>query len=286
MAFLRLIRVQNLALIALTMLGVSLAVLERPLTTENRVSYALFIASTALIAAAGNAINDYFDLRADRLNRPNTVVIGKRLKKRWAIIIHWGFNAAGLAISLILSIRYHSWFFLFIHLFSATMLWVYSVYLKKVLFWSNVSIAVLVSIVPLISLIFFMILDVEIRYFELIGLFSIVAFIGNLAREMLKDIQDMEGDHLINVRSVPLVYGEKMARLMVSILCFACCIPFGWTLYQHSNPTMNVFFEVFTISILICSITGFFSLLGTKAKLLALMLKISMLMAVISLFFL
>ncbi|MFM7388088.1 MAG: UbiA family prenyltransferase, partial [Bacteroidota bacterium] len=113
MAFLRLIRFQNLLIIALTMLGVQQAMLSEPLKIEGQMAFWLFILSTVLIAAAGNSINDYFDLRSDRLNRPDKIVIGKHLKKRWAIIIHWGFNAMAVGISIFLGFYLHSWFFLF-----------------------------------------------------------------------------------------------------------------------------------------------------------------------------
>jgi len=268
------------------MLGVQSTVIEDPLTRPQTFTYHLFIISTVLIAGAGNAINDYFDLRADRLNRPKSMVIGKRLKRRWAIIVHWGFNALGLVISIRLCVQLHTWFFLFIHLFSATVLWVYSIYIKKVVFWSNAIISMLIAIVPLSSMIFFMILEVKMRYIELIVSISITAFIVNLAREILKDIQDIEGDRLILVRSLPMVLGEKTTRYITAFLCFGVWVPFGLAMYLKIFPMYSLFCTVYAFSSVFCSSVGLLSLMKVSSGNLALLLKISMLFAVISMFLL
>ena len=58
-----------------------------------------------IIAAGGYIINDYFDLNIDRVNRPEKLVIGKFIKRRWAILWHLGFSFVGIFLSMILSVR-------------------------------------------------------------------------------------------------------------------------------------------------------------------------------------
>jgi len=116
MGFIRLIRINNLLIIVITLIGVWYGSAHSLILNSQFISYLLMILFTILIAAAGNAINDYFDIKADRINRPKRQVIEKTIKKRWAIIIHWGFYLIALVISVYLSLRLHSWFmFLFIY---------------------------------------------------------------------------------------------------------------------------------------------------------------------------
>jgi len=105
-------------LIALTMVGVGYAIVPNGIDLQTSINFNLFIICTLLIAAAGNTINDYFDVRADLKNKPDQVVIGKKLKKRWAIILHWGFNALAFGISIFLSMYYQTWFYMALHLFT------------------------------------------------------------------------------------------------------------------------------------------------------------------------
>jgi 4-hydroxybenzoate polyprenyltransferase len=103
-----------------------------------------------IIAAAGNMINDYFDIKADRINKPQKLIISKYMKKRWAIVLHWGLNIIAVLISIYLSVKYHSLLFVFVHILSMNLLWFYSIYFKKKLFVGNLVIAILTGMVPLV----------------------------------------------------------------------------------------------------------------------------------------
>lgn len=234
--FLRLIRVVNLLIIVLTMIGVAFYLLK----TNNHLyidfhilNYSLLIFSTVIIAAAGNMINDYFDVKADRINKPKKLIISKYLKKRWAIVIHWVLNLVAVFISILLSIRYSSFLFVFIHLMSMNLLWFYSAYFKKKLLLGNVVIALLTALVPLLSVWYFKVVnessvpfspyhqDTWSTYlnYSFIYFFAACAFFQNLSREISKDIQDVVGDKLIHVYSLPMKLGERKAGLIsVAIL--------------------------------------------------------------------
>lgn len=233
--FLRLIRVVNLLIIVLTMVGVAYNLLK----TNNYLNidfhllnYSLLVFSTVIIAAAGNMINDYFDVKADRVNKPKKLIISKYLKKRWAIVLHWGLNLLAVFISILLSIRYNSFLFVFIHLISMNLLWFYSTYFKKKLLVGNVIIALLTALVPMLSVWYFKVanessapfssyhqdtwstyLDYSFIYF-----FAFSAFFQNLSREISKDIQDVVGDKLIHVYSLPMKLGERKAGLISVVI--------------------------------------------------------------------
>ncbi|MFY7945255.1 MAG: UbiA family prenyltransferase, partial [Crocinitomicaceae bacterium] len=101
--FFRLIRIINLFIIAFTMVGVAFYLFNNNNYQKidfDFLDYGLLVFSTVIIAAAGNMINDYFDIKADRINKPEKLIISKYMKKRWAIVLHWGLNVIAVLISI------------------------------------------------------------------------------------------------------------------------------------------------------------------------------------------
>lgn len=233
--FFRLIRFINLIIIGFSMFGVAFYVFKNNghLKVDfHAFDFILLVFSTIIIAAAGNMINDYFDIKADRINKPQKLVISKYMKKRWAIVLHWGLNVIAVIISIYLSVKYQSLLFVFIHIVSMNLLWFYSAYFKKKLFIGNFIIALLTGLVPLLAVWFFKVLnESSLPYspynpktwttnldYSFIYFLATCAFIQNLAREISKDIQDISGDKLISVYSLPMKYGIKKTGILVAIL--------------------------------------------------------------------
>lgn len=233
--FFRLIRIINLIIIGFSMYGVAFYIFKNNSHLKidfNLLDFSLLVISTIIIAAAGNMINDYFDIKADRINKPKKLIITKYMKKRWAIVLHWGLNVIAVIISIYLSLKYHSLLFVFVHILSMNLLWFYSAYFKKKLFIGNFIIALLTGIVPLLAVWFFKVLnESSLPYspynsetwttnldYSFVYFLAACAFIQNLAREISKDIQDISGDKLIAVYSIPMKYGIKKTGLVVAIL--------------------------------------------------------------------
>jgi 4-hydroxybenzoate polyprenyltransferase len=194
--------------------------------------YFLLIFSTMIIAAAGNVINDYFDVKADRINKPEKVIISKFMKPRWAILWHWSFNLIAFLIAVYLSVKYATLIFVFVHLLSINLLWFYSVQLKRKLVISNLIIAFLTALVPLLSIWFFKVLNESSIPFSpyreeswstyldysFIYFLAICAFVQNFAREINKDIHDIQGDLVAHVESLPMKIGKEKAAYLTIIL--------------------------------------------------------------------
>lgn len=283
MSFLRLIRISNLLIIAYTMYGVWYTQSHDKVPPNE---FILFILFTVIVAGAGNAINDYFDVKSDRINKPEKIVIEKSIKRRWAIIIHWGFNALALCLSIYLSWRFSSWFYVFIHFFSTSLLWVYSVYLKQRLFWSNLSISVLVAIIPIISL--KGIHDLGVESHHLISLIFIACFalVINFSREVIKDIQDMEGDKLRNVRSIPLVFGIEKARWIATGVTLLLIPTYLIGIFLGAFQSGLEFNILFTSALLLSMSILILQLLKASEKSMNLLLKLSLLLGSTSIYFL
>jgi 4-hydroxybenzoate polyprenyltransferase len=271
MHFLRLIRPVNLLIIVLTMYAMRIFFVDfllsdiRSFSVNNEaLDFALLVFSTVLIAAAGNIINDYFDVKADRINKPNRLIITKHLKRRWAIVTHWLFNLIAFAIAVYLTVRHGSFIYLFIHLLSINLLWFYSMDFKRRYAIGNVIIAALTGLVPiLVSVYFLNVFNLGISgttwletlttighdYFafnpsqtntgQLILNFGfalgVFAFLTNLAREVVKDAEDVKGDLELGAKTIPIVSGFSFTRKVVSVLLivpaaifagFLCCS--GW----------------------------------------------------------
>jgi 4-hydroxybenzoate polyprenyltransferase len=199
---------------------------------DNAIDFFLLVFSTVLIAAAGNIINDYFDVKADRINKPEKLIITKHIKRRWAILIHWIFNGLAFGMAIYLSAKYESLWFMFVHLISINTLWFYSMLFKRKVLIGNLLVAGLTALVPLLVVIYFKVGNsfhlqysefnpdswVAIIDYKIIYLLAIFAFIQNFAREIVKDVQDVKGDELIYVKSLPMVIGQWNSLKVVMFL--------------------------------------------------------------------
>lgn len=247
MYFLKLIRPINLVIIALTMYSVRFFYFVLGGAHSSNVSeqfdFSLLVFSTVLIAAAGNIINDYFDVRADRVNRPDRLIITKHMKRRWAIISHWILNLIAFSIAIYLSMRYKTLWYVFIHLLTINSLWFYSSYFKRKPLIGNFLIAGLTALVPILCGIhFYLQIDFPTQH-QLThpavstvqegiavwknvllndGTFVLIlayfAFTLNLSREIIKDIEDMEGDKLIFAKTLPLSIGVRKSSWIASFI--------------------------------------------------------------------
>lgn len=269
--FFLLIRPINLLIIALTMYSVRLylvvyeQVFDSHLTglvldrKSEQFQFFLLVLSTVMIAAAGNVINDYFDVRADRINKPKRVIIGKYINRRWAIIIHTLLNLSAFIIAIVLSVFNQSFWYVFIHLFTMNALWFYSLYLKKKPIVGNLLIAFLTALVPILCGVHFYVQGntlttnyqvhlsafhywftalIEHGYF--IWLLAFFAFANNFAREIIKDVEDIDGDKLLSAKTLPIQYGIKTAKIwIIALLTLPIVVFIGLFLYHQPKTDFS-----------------------------------------------
>lgn len=276
------------------------------MVNTHAVDFFLLVLSTVMIAAGGNIINDYFDVKADRVNKPEKLIITKHIKRRWAIVTHWALNGIAFSIAIYLSIKYQTLWFVFIHLISINTLWFYSMLFKRKVLVGNMMIAAMTALVPILVVVFFRVnnyspyphsefdplswgADIDYTVIYLIAAF---AFIQNMAREIVKDAQDVAGDQLIYVKSLPMVIGESKSLKIVIALLLALPVFFIWisileldTLIQNST-----FFKAslpFAISSFL-NLAVIFLILVQKKMYLKLydgLIKLSMLFGVLATFY-
>lgn len=263
--FLKLIRWQNLVIIALTQYLMRYGIIEPLmyslgqnagmifiLQTSN-LNFFILVLSTISIAAAGNVINDYFDLKIDRVNKPEKIIVGRHIKRRVAMVMHIILNALGLLLGAYVAYRTGMWKLALIHLFAVMSLWFYSTHFKHNVFTGNLIIALLAAIIPLIVGLY-EIPQINYRYgivlnefetsFNFISYwiiaYAVFAFLFTLAREITKDIADMEGDKNYGSYTLPIAYGINIARY-ISIGIYAIAfslIVFAWIKFINDKTTL------------------------------------------------
>ncbi len=239
LAFFRLIRWPNLLFIVVTQVLFYYCVYT-PLLIQfpsfnNQLLFGLLSLSSVLIAAAGYIINDYFDIQIDIINKPDKIVINKFIKRRWAIIWHFIFSTLGVAISFYVSLKTGQWLIFLINFLCVLLLWFYSTTFKRKLLSGNLIIAALTAWVIMVVYLFvgadiFSLkgwvknsLDFNVqRLFKFTLLFACFAFVMTLIREVIKDLEDMEGDRKYNCTTMPITWGVPAAKVFTAVWIVVC----------------------------------------------------------------
>lgn len=280
-AFIKLIRLPNLLIIALTQYVVRYAILY-PFFIINSVElrmsdidFFLLSLSTVMIAAAGYIINDYFDTKVDRVNRPDKIIVGKYIKRRMAMGAHIVISSMAILIAAYVAYKMGNLKLVLIQILSVGVLWYYSVSFKKQVLIGNVVVAVLAALVPLVAglyeillqqnfidetgntLIFyleegtsfedvsFVLSQIFYNTFAWILGFSLFAFLSTMVREIVKDIEDYEGDKKYFSNTLAVVHGKAKAKKVAQLIILIMMALLGYLQYQQLITNDNTSFIYF-----------------------------------------
>jgi 4-hydroxybenzoate polyprenyltransferase len=233
-AFLRLVRLPNLVMIAVTQVLFYFSLVQ-PFykvgvnTTFESIHFLLVIISSILIAAAGNIINDYFDRNIDEINKPEKKIVDKLIKRRWAIVMHIAFSLIAILIGFYVDSQTPVFWLGFSNTICVLLLFAYSISLKKKLLAGNVLISLLTAWVILVCfLCYYRSLGCDHcepiewaaqlrRFMRISFLYAGFAFVISLIREVVKDMEDMEGDRKYGCRTIPIAWGIPAAKVFVAV---------------------------------------------------------------------
>jgi 4-hydroxybenzoate polyprenyltransferase len=230
-SLLRLTRFGNLIIIGLAQYCTAYFLADANILSDFRLF--LLTTSTLFIAAGGYIINDYYDIKIDYINKPNRVVIGKGIPRRFAILFHTIFSVTGTIIGF-----YLGWKIGVINFFSAFLLWWYSNNLKRLPFVGNLSIGFLTGLSIFI---------VGFLYTEkpsLLFIYSFFAFFMTLIREVIKDMEDLKGDITFGCKTLPIVWGFRKTKQFLYVLTL---LFFGTALVLDLTykPLPSVYLSIF-----------------------------------------
>ena len=238
-AVMQMIRLPNVVIIILTMFLLRYCIVipflyaADPSLATPLPDFLVLVAVTVLIAAGGYVINDYFDVKIDRINRPDKQIVDNLISHRGAIKLHILLNTIAILLGFWLSWRVRTLSFGFIFPFLSGLLWIYSAKYKRILFWGNFIVASLSAFVILVvwlfeffwlrmhALVFAGVIP-SIRRVTLVFLgYAIFAFLVSMVREIIKDMEDTEGDRTFGCKTLPLVAGMKFTRYIVAVIIAA-----------------------------------------------------------------
>lgn len=232
-AFFRLIRWPNLIFIALTQTFFYFFIVQPVLYGNERVPYEeiilffVLVASSIFIAAGGYIINDYFDVNIDLVNKPGKLVVDKAIHRRWAILLHLLFSFAGTLGGFYIGLQNGNWLIGWANFGAVLCLWFYSTYFKKQLLSGNVLISLLTAWVVMVVY-FFVMWQRPVFYqhlesggyaklLRLMLVYSGFAFLISFIREMVKDMEDVEGDRRYGCKTMPIVWGLRFSKLFAGV---------------------------------------------------------------------
>lgn len=254
---LQLIRYKNLLFIALIQFVMQQVVVAGLLQKygfeyiKTDASLLLLIVATVCIAAAGYVINDYFDIKIDRINKPESQIVGSVVSKRQAMLTHQILTGVGIICGLLLAYQLRSFTLAFIFIVAPGLLWFYSASYKRQFLTGNLIVSLLSALSVLVvgivavadlkhtynDLLFQTTIPAEI--YSWIGGFAIFSFILTLIRELIKDMQDVEGDKEMECRTVAIVWGEKRTKVLIYSLIILTILSLIFVSIQYipfTNP--------------------------------------------------
>jgi 4-hydroxybenzoate polyprenyltransferase len=240
--YLNLIRYQNLLFIALVQVFIKYG-LFKPFgasTVLDAFSFALLVFATLCIAAAGNIINDIYDVEIDKINKPKKVLIGKEISEKNANRLFIIFNITGVAIGFYLSNSIQKPGFAALFVAISALLYLYATYLKGILLLGNITISVLVAMSLIIVPIFDLLPVItqqnqatQSTVFTIVFHYALFAFFINLIREIVKDLQDINGDKKGEKNTLAIAIGRKRTITIVFIL--GIFMVFSIVFYMYEN---------------------------------------------------
>lgn len=266
-AFLKLIRLPNLLIIVVLQYFIRYFIIYPVLKIHgfdlqlSPFDFFLLVFSTLLLAAAGYIINDYFDQKIDIVNRPDKVIVGKKINRRLAMLLHLTFNGIAVIIGFYLAWVVDIFIFAFINLVAAGIFWYYSTTYKKMFLVGNLVVAV-TSALPALGVVIFDMLKLyqnngpEIveqglsfsMLFAIVGSFSFFSFLTNFIRELIKDLEDLEGDSVYGRRTLPIVLNVKPTKFIITCFILITIFLLGYVYLQFlTDPITLWYFLLFLI---------------------------------------
>ncbi|MEK6780841.1 MAG: geranylgeranylglycerol-phosphate geranylgeranyltransferase [Bacteroidota bacterium] len=234
-ALLRLTRFWNLIIIGLAQYCTAGFLVNSNTILDIRL---LFLSvSTILIAAGGYIINDYYDVKIDLINKPDRVVIGKSITRRYAILFHTSLSTGGVLIGFLLN-----WKIGLVNFMSVFLLWLYSNSLKRQPFIGNFVVAVLTGVsIFIINILYETNLSAGRIGNSMIIIYSLFAFFMTLIREMIKDMEDLRGDQTFGCKTLPVIWGLRKAKFFVYAVLILFSISIFYINQLHLGFPINYF---------------------------------------------
>jgi len=225
---LKLIRWKNLLMIAIMQYLIKYALLipfkesHGVLTTLSDFNFFLLVFATLCIAAGGYIINDIYDVETDKINKPEEVIVTKHITEKNASTLFMILNIIGVGIGFYLANGIGKPTFFAAFFIASALLYIYSTSLKQIAVVGNIVVSIvvalsilLVGIYEIIPAMNFSNKAIQTTFLNIIRDYAIFAFMINFLRELVKDIEDMDGDYKAGIETLPILIGKDRANKLI-----------------------------------------------------------------------
>ncbi len=189
------------------------------------------VLSTASVVAAGYIINNFYDSEKDLINRPQKTMLDRFVSQRTKLSVYFILNLAGIFFASYVSFRAVVFFSIYIFV-----IWFYSHRLKKILFVNNLVASVL-TITP-----FFAVFVYYKNFETVIFVHATFLYLIIVMRELVKDLENMKGDLVQGYRTIPIVYGERLSKSLLTGLAVLSSVPVYLLIRFFEIGRMDIFF--------------------------------------------
>ena len=218
-------------------------------------NYILLVIATVCIAAGGYVINNIMDQDTDEIAKPQNRVVGVSISETVAYNWYIGLTIVGVGIGFYLSNVIYKPTFASMFILVATLLYMYATSFKQIPVLGNVVVALMLSTSIIIIGLFDILpaIDVDNRFrmkeaFDILMHYAIFAFIINLIREIIKDLEDMDGDYQSGINTLPIAIGVQKTKIIVGVLTV---ISIGILAYYVNSNLFELDYVVYYAMILI-----------------------------------
>ncbi len=268
-----LMRPVNLGIVALTQL---LFIVHASAFKWENIRYpeiVWMVLSVMLTAAAGYVINDIFDIEEDLINEPHVRIVARHISVKNSRIFYAVLAASSLACGFMSSYTMG-----FLCLAIGIMLFYYSSDLKGTTLWGNLLVSFITGAVVFTSA--KAVLTIFDGYF---AEYALLAFLISMPREIVKDIEDLEGDKAQEYETFPIVYGPKKAILLSIFFIVLIDLCLLYLMLRHGNSAYNIYCS---LAVIAPSLALIWYMLKSSEKKhysrISLLLKIGMVLGLIS----
>lgn len=224
---------------------------------ETLLDFNLFIIvlASSLTIASGYIINNFYDSQKDLINRPQKSMLDRLVSQKTKLTVYFSLNFLVALLALLVSWRASLFFSVYIFL-----IWFYSHKVKRFTIIGNLM-STLMAILPFFAIFLMYYKDIEDKSsYVVIFSHATFLFLLLLIREMIKDLENIIGDFSNDYQTIPVVYGEKVSKYIITVLCILTIIPVYILIELDDVGYMDIYFYVCLIILI------FFTLYLWKSK--------------------
>lgn len=268
------VRGYNILIIVLAQYLTSIYILAPDLPVRKVVfdlNLLMLVLASSTAIAGGYIINNFYDREKDIINRPRKTMLDRLVSQRTKLSAYFTLNF--LSVVLASYVSFSAVLFFSIYIF---VLWYYSHRLKRYPFVGNLTAAIL-AVVP-----FFAVFIYYQNFALVIFVHATFLFLLISMRELVKDLENIAGDLVQNYRTIPVVYGERVSKIMLTLLAVLTLIPVYFLIQYFDIGYMRYYFYVTIIALIVFVIFLWLSAKKLHYILLHTILKLGIVIGVMS----